>query len=127
MQKVRGVGGLFFKCQDPEKLASWYKEFLGFNLEGPNYGMFNPHEAQEHDRTVWSTFDEDSDYFAPSDQPFMFNFIVDDVTAMMDQVLKGGATQVSEIVNESYGDFGWFLDPMGFKVELWSPKSFTEE
>ncbi len=59
----------------------------------------------------------------------MFNFIVDDVAAMIEQVVKGGAKKAGAIVNESYGDFGWFLDPEGFKVELWSPKSFdvTEE
>jgi predicted enzyme related to lactoylglutathione lyase len=54
----------------------------------------------------------------------MFNFIVDDVAAMIAQVVEGGAKQVGEIVKESYGDFGWFTDPEGFKVELWMPKSF---
>lgn len=124
MHKVRGVGGLFFKCKDPEKLANWYKEYLGINLDGPTYGMLNPHDAKTDDRTVWSTFSNDTDYFSPSAQSFMFNLIVDDVAAMLAQVVKGGATQVGEIVNESYGDFGWFTDPEGFKVELWSPKAF---
>ncbi len=124
MQKVRGVGGLFFKCEEPEKLAKWYKDNLGFELDGPTYGMFNPHESKEHDRTVWSTFSADSDYFGAKEQAFMFNFIVDDVRAMIEQVVKAGAKQAGEIVEESYGDFGWFIDPAGFKVELWSPKSF---
>ncbi|MCB1582403.1 MAG: VOC family protein [Marinicella sp.] len=124
MQKVRGVGGLFFKCKNPEKLATWYKDNLGFDLDGATYGMFDPHAAKEHDRTVWGTFAADSDYFAPSEQMFMFNFIVDDVAAMIVQVVKAGATQIGEVVEESYGDFGWFVDPEGFKVEIWSPKSF---
>lgn len=124
MEKVRGVGGLFFQCQNPEKLAQWYKDNLGIAMDGPTYGMLNPHDAKEHDRTVWSTFSADSDYFAPSKQAFMFNFIVDDVSAMIEQVVKAGATQVGEIMEESYGDFAWFTDPEGFKVELWSPKSF---
>ncbi len=127
MQKIRGVGGLFFKCKEPEKLAAWYKKYLGIQMDGPTYGMFNPHEAQVDDRTVWSTFSDDSDYFAPSEQSFMFNFIVEEVEAMMAQVVKGGASQAGEIVKESYGDFGWFIDPEGFKVELWSPKSFENE
>ncbi len=124
MQKVRGVGGLFFKCEEPEKLAAWYKKYLGIQMDGATYGMFNPHEAQADDRTVWSAFSADSDYFAPSEQSFMFNFIVDDVEAMIAQVIEGGATQAGEIQKESYGDFGWFIDPAGFKVELWMPKSF---
>ncbi len=124
MHKVRGVGGLFFKCAEPEKLANWYKEHLGIAMDGPTYGMFNPHDAKVDDRTVWSTFSADSDYFSPSKQAFMFNFIVDDVEAMLAQVVKAGATQVGDVVKESYGDFGWFLDPAGFKVELWMPRSF---
>lgn len=122
MHKVRGVGGLFFKCQNPEQLAVWYKQYLGIEMDGPTYGMFNPSQAQPMDRTVWSTFAADSDYFSPSEQRFMFNFIVDDVEAMLAQVVEGGAQQVGEVVKESYGDFGWFTDPEGFKVELWSPK-----
>jgi len=124
MQKVRGVGGIFFKCEEPEKLAAWYQEYLGIQLDGETYGAFNPNESQVHDRTVWSAFSNHSDYFAPSEQAFMFNFIVDDVTAMIKQVVKGGATQVGDILEESYGDFAWFVDPAGFKVELWKPKSF---
>ncbi len=124
MQKVRGVGGLFFMCKEPEKLAAWYKEHLGFELDGETYGMFDPNQCQPLDRTVWSTFSEDSDYFKPSDQTFMFNFIVDDVEAMLAQVVKAGASQAGDIMKESYGDFGWFIDPAGFKVELWKPKSF---
>ena len=122
MHKVRGVGGLFFKCQNPEKLAAWYKQYLGIEMDGPTYGMFNPNQAGAMDRTVWSTFAHDSDYFSPSEQSFMFNFIVDDVPAMLKQVVDGGAKQIGEVVHESYGDFGWFTDPEGFKVELWSPK-----
>lgn len=124
MEKVRGMGGVFFKCKDPKKLAAWYKKYMGVELDGETYGMFNPHDAKPDDRTVWSTFDADSDYFSPSKQSFMFNYIVDDVAAMLAQVVEGGAVQVGEIVNESYGDFGWFTDPEGFKVELWMPKPF---
>jgi len=127
MQKVRGVGGLFFKCNNPEKLASWYKENLGFELEAPFCATFEPQNAQETDKTVWGAFKNESDYFAPSRQRFMFNFIVDDVPAMLDQVIQAGARQVGEIQAEDYGDFGWFIDPEGFKVELWSPKEFPTQ
>jgi len=122
MQKVRGVGGLFFKCNDPEKLARWYKDNLGFELEAPFCASFNPNEAHKSDKTVWGAFNKDSDYFAPSRQRFMFNFIVDDVQAMLAQITQAGARQVGEVESEAYGDFGWFIDPEGFKVELWSPK-----
>lgn len=123
MHTVRGVGGLFFKCNNPEKLAAWYKEHLGFELDAPFCAVFNPRKAQPEDRTVWGVFKNESDYFLPSRQRFMFNFIVDDVQGMIDQVVKAGARQVGEMAQEEYGDFGWFIDPEGFKVELWRPKA----
>ena len=122
MHKVRGVGGLFFKCNNPEKLATWYKEHMGFELDAPFCASFKAQSAQSNDMTVWGAFKNDSDYFAPTRQRFMFNFIVDDVQAMLDQVTQAGARQVGEVETEDYGDFGWFIDPEGFKVELWCPK-----
>ncbi|MCX7543908.1 VOC family protein [Marinicella gelatinilytica] len=127
MQKVRGIGGLFFKCNNPEKLATWYKDNLGFELEAPFCASFNPQLAQQADKTVWGAFKNESEYFAPSRQRFMFNFIVDDVQAMLDQVCQAGARQVGDIETEDYGDFGWFIDPEGFKVELWSPKQISAQ
>ncbi len=127
MQKVRGVGGLFFKCNNPEKLADWYHKHLGFELEAPYCAVFNSTQTQAKDKTVWGAFDNDTDYFKPSRQRFMFNFIVDDVAAMLEQVTQAGARQVGEIERESYGDFGWFVDPEGFKVELWRPAEDFKE
>ncbi len=122
MHTVRGVGGLFFKCNNPEKLAAWYKKNLGFELEAPFCAVFNPEKARPADKTVWGVFKNDTNYFSPSRQRFMFNFIVDDVQGMINQVVQAGARQVGEVEQEDYGDFGWFIDPEGFKVELWCPK-----
>ena len=33
MKRVIGIGGIFFKAKDPEKLAAWYQEHLGLNVE----------------------------------------------------------------------------------------------
>ena len=120
-QKVRGVGGLFFKCQEPEKLAAWYKEHLGFELAAPFCAAFTPGKHKEGDQTIWGAFSADTTYFEPSSQDFMFNFIVDDVEAMLSQVEAAGAKRAGEVVKEEYGVFGWFIDPEGFKVELWHP------
>ncbi len=121
MQKVRAVGGLFFKCQEPEKLAAWYRDVLGFELEAPFCGSFDPSKARPGDKAVWGAFSADTTYFEPSQQDFMFNFIVDDVEAMIKQIEANGGQRSGEVVVEDYGTFGWFLDPEGFKVELWSP------
>ncbi len=31
MKKVTGIGGIFFKCKDPNKMKEWYKIHLGLN------------------------------------------------------------------------------------------------
>ena len=122
MQKVRGLGGVFFKCEEPKALTQWYRKYMGFDLDEYNCVTFDPGNIPKHGYHVWSAFKSDTDYFEPSKQSFMMNFIVDDVKAMLKQVESGGATVVGDVVDEDYGVFGWFIDPQGFKVELWRPK-----
>ena len=31
MKKVTGIGDIFFKCKDPNKMREWYKAHLGLN------------------------------------------------------------------------------------------------
>ena len=33
MAKVTGIGGVFFRAQDPEALLQWYKERLGMEMD----------------------------------------------------------------------------------------------
>ena len=122
MQKVRGIGGLFFKCNNPEKLATWYKEHLGFELDAPFSAAFSNQSLDKNNTTKWGVFKNETDYFAPTRQRFMFNLIVDDVQAMLEQVTEAGARQIGHMKSDDNGDVGWFIDPEGFKVELYSPK-----
>lgn len=121
MARVIGVGGVFFKSPDPEKLYQWYVDHLGIAKdEGPGVSFRNA--AQPGDGyVVWGAFREDTTYFAPSNKDHMFNLVVDDLDGALDQVAAGGATVVGEIEEYEYGRFGWFMDPDGNKVELWQP------
>jgi predicted enzyme related to lactoylglutathione lyase len=111
---------VFFKARDPVALAEWYARHLGVPFEaGQTYGTLT---AAEGDQTVWSIFPADTTYFAPSAAPFMFNFRVRDVKAMLAQ-LRAGGVQVEERVEEyDYGNFAWVMDPEGNRIELWEPK-----
>ena len=71
--------------------------------------------------TLWSPFPAATDYFEPSQDAFMVNFIVDDLDAMLDKARAGGARVMDKIEEYDYGRFGWFIDPDGHKVELWQP------
>jgi predicted enzyme related to lactoylglutathione lyase len=122
MARVLGVGGVFFKSTDPEKLGAWYQKWLGVPVEPPYGANFKPETVPVGGLTVWAPFKRDTDYFEPSKQNFMFNLMVDDLDGALAQVAEGGAEIVGDVMDESYGRFGWFIDPEGNKVELWQPK-----
>ncbi|PKN55329.1 MAG: glyoxalase [Deltaproteobacteria bacterium HGW-Deltaproteobacteria-14] len=124
MKRVVGVGGVFFKARDPEALRAWYQRHLGFPLEpwgGAVFRWQTPERPEPDGATVWSLFDADATYFAPSSAPFMINYRVADLTALLAALRAEGCdvderTEVSE-----QGSFGWVMDPEGNRVELWEP------
>jgi len=121
MAKVLGVGGIFFKSKDPKALMRWYQEHLGIPGDA-GYAVFKTDTVPPGGATVFSAFKADTTYFAPSEQSFMLNLMVDDLEAALKQVASGGGTLVGEPESHPNGSFGWFLDPDGNKIELWQPK-----
>ena len=124
MERVRGIGGIFFKAKDKTALAEWYRKHLGVPVEpewgGASFG-WRDNDPQGDACTIWSPFAEDTTYFAPSTQPFMLNFRVSDLDAMLAQ-LRAGGCEVDDRVEESeFGRFGWVMDPEGTRIELWQP------
>ena len=123
MQRVRGGGGVFFKAVDPERLSKWYRDILGLPIEpfGGAFFRWSQLDASKGAGTVFSPFKSDTEYFSPSEKPFMFNFVVDDLDAMLKQARDAGAVVDDKITEESYGKFGWIMDPEGNRIELWQP------
>jgi len=121
-QRVTGIGGIFFKSKDPKALAEWYRKHLGIDVQpwgGAAFRWGGPDGAAGS--TIWSPFAADTGYFAPSTAPFMINYRVDDLHAVL-AVLRQEGVQVEDKVEESeYGKFGWVVDPDGNKLELWQP------
>ncbi len=131
MKRVIGIGGIFFKSKDPEKLRAWYQKHLG--LEPDEYGsvVFDCRDSEGTDKaaqTVWSLFPSDTKYFDPSTVPFMINYRVENLTELL-QLLRSEGVQVEDRLEEfDYGKFGWIMDPEGNRIELWEPGvSFTKE
>ena len=123
MRRVTGLGGVFFKCQEPEKMKEWYRARLG--IESDQYGgMFtwrNPDAPGETCITAWSPFPADTKCFHPSEKAFMFNYRVENLAALLEELRKEGVTVVGEVEEFEYGKFGWIMDPEGNKIELWEP------
>ena len=120
MAKVTGLGGIFFKSRDPAALAAWYGRHLGLDVEewgGVRFGE----DEQRAGYTLWSPFAADTGYFGPGPQPYMINFRVDDLDALLAQ-LRAAGVEVDERVEQSdFGRFGWIVDPEGTRIELWQP------
>ena len=125
MEKVLGIGGVFFKSKDPKGLAKWYADNLGVPVvTGEAYGTLASEGAGE--MSVWSVFPEGSDYFGKPESQFMVNFRVRNLQTMLDQ-LKAAGVEVDEKTEEyEYGNFGWATDPEGNRIELWEPLAPTE-
>lgn len=118
MAKVLGVGGVFFKAQDPQAVRDWYARVLGFEISKWGGAKFAHPKAGS---TNWSVFAADSDYYAPSDAPFMINYIVDDLDGLLAHAKAEGVEPVGAPTSDDYGKFAWLLDPAGVKIELWQP------
>lgn len=125
MPRVQGIGGVFFKSQDPEALSAWYEKHLGIASrpnEGAIFAWRRADDPSKEQMTVWSVFPVSTNYFDPSKSQFMLNYIVDDLDATL-EALRAEGVQVDERVERyDYGNFGWITDPDGNKIELWEPK-----
>ena len=124
MKRVTGIGGIFFKAKDPAALREWYRKHLG--IESESWGglafQWKDDPRAEDGYTIWSVFPDETKYFAPSSQPFMVNFRVADLTALLQQLREEGV-EIDEKSGEDsdFGKFGWVMDPEGNRVELWEP------
>ncbi len=124
MKRVTGIGGIFFKAKDAPALQAWYKQHLGIDVQpwgGAAFTWTDDGGKPTGGTTIWSIGPADGDYFAPSTAPFMVNYRVADLYALV-KLLKAEGCRVLEKVEESeYGKFAWVIDPEGNKVELWEP------
>ncbi len=130
MKRVTGIGGVFFKANDPQKMKEWYQKHLGLPGAAEDYVLFNWREADNPEamgHTVWSPFKADTDYFEPSKKAFMFNYRVDDLEGLLKVLKQEGVEVVGDVQTYQYGKFGWIIDPEGNKVELWEPPASNEK
>lgn len=124
MKRVTGIGGIFFKSQDAPNLGAWYQKHLGIDVGEWGGAIFNWREAENPEQkglTVWSIFPATTDYFAPSDKPFMINYRVENLDELLAQLRKEGVQVEDKIVEEENGRFAWIIDPEGNRLELWQP------
>lgn len=130
MKKVTGIGGIFFKCEDPAKLKDWYSSNLGLitNEYGAVFEFRKSEGKQEKAYLNWSPMSKDTKHTEPSNKDFMINYRVENIESLVEELKANGVTVLDEIESFEYGKFVHILDPENNKIELWEPvdSCFTE-
>jgi len=124
MKRVTGIGGIFFKAKDPVALREWYRRHLGIHVEpwgGTAFRWASPDNPGGTGTTVWSVFEDSPEQFAPSRAPFMINYRVEDLHAVLAALRTEGCAVDDKVDESEFGKFGWVMDPEGNRVELWQP------
>ena len=130
MAKVTGIGGVFFKSTgDHKKLAEWYRQNLGIQLEpwGGAVLRWPEDKADDSGLTVWHVAAKSTEWFSPSAASFMINYRIDDMAGMLAQLTQNGVEIFKGPESHENGKFAWVLDPDGNKIELWEPMAWDEQ
>jgi len=121
--QVTGIGGVFFKAQDPKGLAAWYSEHLGIK-SSHGYADFTWREKDHPDQighTAWAIFPTNATHFGQSSTSLMIDYRVGNLDLMLDQLRRDGV-KIEKVEDSDFGRFAWIMDPEGNRVELWQPK-----
>lgn len=124
MKRVTGIGGIFFQARDPVALRAWYKAHLGIDVQewgGVAFSWAESSSDPATGTTIWSIGTAGGDQFAPGTAPFMINYRVADLDALLQALRDEGCEVLKKADYSEFGKFGWVLDPEGNKVELWEP------
>lgn len=130
MAKITGIGGVFLKSKNKGvDLAAWYKENLGLDLEswGGAILRWPDDKGDDGGLTVWTTADNDTKWFSPSESSFMINYRVDNLDELLASLKQNGVEIVGGPDAAENGKFAWIMDPDGNKLELWEPMIFDEK
>ena len=119
MERVTGIGGVFWRARDPDALKRWYEQHLGVALTPQSYD--DEPWRQEAGPTVYEPFSADTDYFGRSEQQWMVNFRVRDLDAMVAQLEGAGIEVTIDDTEYPNGRFARVHDPEGNPIELWEP------
>lgn len=124
MNRVTGIGGVFFKARDPVALRAWYQEHLGIDVLEWGGAAFRWSDAEGNPTTgttIWSISEAGAASFDPGTASFMVNYRVADLHALLQALRTEGCTVLDATDESEFGKFGWVIDPEGNKVELWEP------
>jgi glyoxylase I family protein len=119
VEKVTGIGGVFFRSRQPKALAGWYRDHLGVATVPDNYDAL-PWQ-QQAGPTAFAPFPDDTEYFGDRSKHWMINFRVANLDAMAAQLRSANISVEIDPQRFPNGRFARLHDPEGNPVELWEP------
>lgn len=121
--KIIGIGGVMFKSSDPQATRDWYKQHLGLHSEsyGAVFQWRNFENPDLEGATAWCTMPNNTEYFGNGNQQYMVNYIVENLTELLEDLSNKGIQQVKEREDSEFGHFAWIEDNNGQRIELWEP------
>src|SRR5262249_16802456 len=120
MERVTGIGGIFFKAKDPKTMQAWYQRHLGINVQDWGGAVFQWTDADGNPvggTTIWSIGSADGDSFAPSSASFMVNYRVADVGALLGALREDGCNVLDQLEETECGQLSAVIDAAGSKCE----------
>jgi lactoylglutathione lyase len=123
LEQVTGIGGVFFKVNDPKGMSAWYRTNLGIQAKGgyTDFQWRDKDRPEEMGHTAWRIFPTNTTYFGQSSSSLMINYRVANLDRMLEQ-LRGSGVKIEKVENYAYGGFAWITDPEGNRIELWEPR-----
>src|SRR5436305_13528113 len=120
---VTGIGGVFFKVNDPKGMTAWYRANLGIPSKGgyTDFTWRDKDHPEEIGHTAWRIFPTNTTYFGQSSSSLMINYRVANLDRMLEQ-LRGSGVKIEKVEDSDYGRFAWIMDPESNRIELWEPK-----
>jgi predicted enzyme related to lactoylglutathione lyase len=118
-----GLGGVFFRANNPAKLSTWYRKHLGIKTTN-NIALFtwrSSKGSKKTGHTVWAIFPSDTSYFRNSRKQFMFNYRVKSLDKVLAKLRRERVKVAKKVEDSKYGRFAWVSDPEGSWLELWQP------
>jgi predicted enzyme related to lactoylglutathione lyase len=128
MKKVTGIGGIFFKCDDPNAVKEWYNQHLGLEAGpyGASFEWIDANNPENKGIIQWNVNSQAAKLYEPSAKDFMINYRVDDLESLVQELKNGNVTILDEIATYDYGKFVHILDLEGNKIQLWEPILITK-
>ena len=122
-RRVIGIGGIFLRSKEPKRLARWYREHLGLEVENQvvTFEWLSPRPGHRLGATVWAALPSNDRDWGRNHPTAMVNYRVENLDHVLAELKKEGVEVEGKTEESEYGRFGWVMDPDGNRVELWEP------